>query len=230
MRMSRATLHLALPMLAALAACALDMGSGTSKFAGCYDNSCVSAPVVVPGVPAFASLSASSSHSCAMTSTGEAWCWGDNSLGQLGDGTDQPRGAPVRVTGGVRFSSISAGSGFTCALAVDGTALCWGSGATGQLGQLAPELCSGGRVRCSRAPLALAGFAFTAITAGTRHACAVTTAGAAYCWGFNFLGETGSTAYGETITAPTRVPGSSIFASIGAGDSFTCALTTAGRS
>lgn len=220
-----------LPLAALIAfnACALDGGTGPSKFAGCYDNSCVGAPVRVPGVPALASLSAMVSHTCGLTPAGEAWCWGDNSMAQLGDGTDQPRGAPVKVAGSLRFSAISVGAQFTCALALDGTAYCWGVGGTGQLGQSAPDGCGSFAVKCAKAPLALAGRTFTAIAAGMRHACAIDSAGAAHCWGFNFLGETGTTNYGETVAVPNKVAGSNVFQSIGAGDSFTCALTTGNR-
>jgi alpha-tubulin suppressor-like RCC1 family protein len=222
------SLLLALPLLLGLASCRDVLEPVGNQYAGCYDHSCVAAPVAVPGVPPLASISAMVSHTCALTPAGEAWCWGDNSLGQLGDGTDQPRGGPVKVAGGIRFSSISVGSVFTCALAVDGTAYCWGSGAAGALGQPAPERCGAQQVQCAKAPLPLAGRSFTAVASGMRHVCALDRAGAAFCWGFNFLGEVGSTAYGETIATPTRVPGSNTFASIGAGDAFTCALTTAG--
>ena len=53
--------------------------------------------------------------------------------------------------------------------------------------------------------------------------------GETYCWGFSYLGETGSTAYGETVTVPNKVPGGGMLVSLGAGDSFTCGMTTAGR-
>jgi alpha-tubulin suppressor-like RCC1 family protein len=222
------TVRVGLPLLLALAACHADLGPIENKYAGCYDRTCVSAPVAVPGVPPLASISAMVSHTCGLTPAGEAWCWGDNDMGQLGDGTDQPRNAPVKVAGGVRFSSISVGSLFTCAIALDRTAYCWGQGAGGALGQAAPDRCSAQQVQCAKSPLPLAGRSFTAIASGMRHVCALDPAGAAFCWGFNFLGEVGSTAYAQTIYTPTRVPGSNVFASIGAGDSFTCAVTTAG--
>ena len=228
-------LFLALPLLLALGACRIaDIaggggGSPDDKFAGCYDRSCVGAPVAVSGIPPLASLTTMVSHTCGLTPDGEAWCWGDNSTGALGDGSDQLRGGPVKVASTVRFRSISAGGGFTCGVAIDGTGYCWGTGATGQLAQLGPELCSGGRVRCARSPLAIPGHSFTTIAAGMRHACGIETTGETYCWGFNFLGEIGSTAYGETVAVPNKVSGGNVFVSLGAGDSFTCGLTAAGR-
>jgi alpha-tubulin suppressor-like RCC1 family protein len=136
----------------------------------------------------------------------------------------------VKVAGLLRFSAIATGAGFTCAVESSGPAYCWGSGATGQLGQPGPDLCgSTGTIACAKSPLRVGTRTVTAIAAGIRHACVVDSAGAAWCWGFNFLGEVGSTAYGETVTAPRQVSGANVFASIGAGDSFTCALTVAGK-
>jgi alpha-tubulin suppressor-like RCC1 family protein len=73
-------------------------------------------------------------HSCGLTSSGEAWCWGDNEAGAVGDGATGGRRIPVAVAGGHRFTSISAGLRHTCGRRLDGTVYCWGSGRTGQLG------------------------------------------------------------------------------------------------
>ena len=212
-----------------LTSCGRDPVASGDQFAGCYDHSCVSAPQRVPGVPPLVSLSAMTDHTCGLSAAGEAWCWGDNRMGQLGDGTTEKRSGPVKVAGGLRFSVVSVGSGFTCAVAVDGTAYCWGSGTVGALGQAAPETCMPDGVGCSRLPLAVPGRRYTTIAAGVRHVCALDTAGAAFCWGFSLLGETGSSVSGETVLPPFPVPGGEVFASLGAGDSFTCGLTSAGR-
>jgi alpha-tubulin suppressor-like RCC1 family protein len=220
----------AISLLAAatLAACIpTDPIGGGNRFAGCYDRSCVDVPQTVPGVPPLTSITTMTSHACGLTATGEAWCWGDNSSGQLGDGTDAPRNAPVRVAGNLRFSSIAAGGGFTCAIDLSSVAYCWGAGALGQQG---PETCGiNGSAPCARSPLRVGSRLVTVVAAGLRHACVVDTDGAAWCWGFNFLGEAGSTAYGENVPLPRRVSGSNVFAAIEAGESFTCALTTQGQ-
>ncbi|HZI29560.1 MAG TPA: Ig-like domain-containing protein [Gemmatimonadaceae bacterium] len=73
-------------------------------------------------------------HTCGLTSSGEAWCWGDNDVGAVGDGTIGGRRLPVAVAGGHRFSMLSAGLRHTCGRRTDGVVYCWGSGRTGQLG------------------------------------------------------------------------------------------------
>jgi hypothetical protein len=73
-------------------------------------------------------------HYCARTQQGAVWCWGNNSSGQLGDGTDIDRNVPVRVERLPEAVSIVAGAMFTCALVRDGRVLCWGDNVWGQLG------------------------------------------------------------------------------------------------
>jgi serine/threonine-protein kinase len=64
---------------------------------------------------------------------GVAWCWGANTLGQLGDGSGLPANEPVRVAGDLSFTSLSVGFQFTCGVAA-GAVWCWGYGGLGQLG------------------------------------------------------------------------------------------------
>ena len=62
-------------------------------FAGCYDRSCADTPQLVAGLPALVSITSKFGHTCGLTAAGEAWCWGDNVFGQLGDGSAE-RGTP----------------------------------------------------------------------------------------------------------------------------------------
>lgn len=214
--------------LIAITGCRIDDSIGPNPYTGCYDNSCVAEPRLVDGIPALQTVSALAGHVCGLTADGEAWCWGDNSLGQLGDGTFAPRSTPVKVATDVRFATISVGNLFTCALSLERTVYCWGIGVSGQLGQPSPDACGLNVSGCSMLPLALPG-SFVAVDAGTGHACALDADGAASCWGFNMLGEVGSTKFGETVPTPFLVPGGHAFVSIAAGDMYTCALKADGR-
>jgi alpha-tubulin suppressor-like RCC1 family protein len=89
-------------------------------------------PLRVAGGHAFASLSAGlGRHACGLTVTGEAYCWGWNEDGELGNGTKTSSNVPVAVAGGHRFASISVGHFHTCAVSFDGTIYCWGAAETG---------------------------------------------------------------------------------------------------
>ena len=82
----------------------------------------------------FATVSVGEEHTCGVTAAGVAWCWGDNSFGRLGDGTDDSTAEPVAVAGGHVFTAVDAGVSHTCGLTVTGEAYCWGRGSGGRLG------------------------------------------------------------------------------------------------
>ena len=163
-------------------------------------------------------------HSCALTSTGAVKCWGLNSSGRLGDGTQTLRLSPVDVfglTSGV--SAIAAGDNHTCALMSSGAVKCWGFNGNGQLGD---------STQTSRiTPVDVTGLTsgVAAITAGESHTCARTTAGAAVCWGYNINGQIGDGSF-TLRTAPSAVAGlSSGVTALVAGESHTCAITSNNR-
>jgi alpha-tubulin suppressor-like RCC1 family protein len=83
-------------------------------------------PVAVKSDARFASVAAGSRHACALAEDGSAWCWGDNTEGQLGTGTAAGSAAPVRVAGGHTFRSLSARDARTCGTTAGDRLLCWG--------------------------------------------------------------------------------------------------------
>lgn len=161
-------------------------------------------------------------HSCALAGGGVK-CWGANGFGQVGDGTDTQRLAPVQVSGlasGVQ--AIATGGEHTCALTNGGGVKCWGANDYGQLGN---NSTSG-----QYAPVDVSGLAsgVVAISAGRFHTCAVTSGGAAKCWGANENGELGDGTNTERHV-PVNVSGlASGVASIAAGYGHTCARTGGG--
>lgn len=176
--------------------------------------------------PPFALVSAAGSQSCALTADGLAYCWGANTYGMLGDGTQIDRLAAVPVAGGLRFTALSVGSLATCGIS-GGRAWCWGDGQHGELGTAsAPDHCFDWV--CSLRPVPVdGGLRFRAISVGRDHACALTDDGRAFCWGDNSYGALGARTAREQKT-PVAVSGGLRFASISAGESFTCALTAEG--
>jgi hypothetical protein len=75
----------------------------------------------------YASLSIGYEHICALEPGGQAWCWGHQDVGQLGDSTGVGQSFPRKVVGTTLFRSVTAGDHFTCGIAMDTSLRCWGS-------------------------------------------------------------------------------------------------------
>lgn len=110
---------------------------GTGNFA----SSTVPREVSGSGGLEFIRITAGQSHTCGLTAAGAAHCWGDNTFGQIGDGTkstagtnDNDRSAPTPVSGGLTFAYLKAGELHTCGVTTAGVAYCWGDNEYGQLG------------------------------------------------------------------------------------------------
>lgn len=163
----------------------------------------------------FVSIAAGSSHTCALSASGVASCWGANEGGQLGDGSRDDRSSPVRVRTELRFSTLAAGEAHTCGLAGGGVPLCWGQNLSGQIGdgtrndQLVPRTVGGG-------------LAFREITAGWEHTCGLTASGNTFCWGLNSQGQLGDGTNLDRLT-PTLVR--SAVQRLVAGSAHTCGIS-----
>ena len=129
---------------------------------------------------------------CAITDDGDAWCWGRNESGEVGDGTTENRFEPTLVTGLARPAvGISRGHDHACALLDDGSGWCWGDNTVGELG-IGRHV--GGATSEPR-PVQIRGVpALVAVSAGAGFTCALSNAGGAWCWGtsvFDVLGRLG---------------------------------------
>lgn len=169
----------------------------------------------------FTSISTGRDHACALDARGTGYCWGRNTVGELGRGftsLKETSPAPVLVR---RLSAIDAGGNYTCGMARASGLFCWGSNLSGQMGrgtvggfQMTPA-----GVRESKS--------FTSFSAGDRHVCALDSVGIPFCWGNNSGNQLG-TGYGDQLSRPAGVYGSPVLTTIGAGGEHSCGLQTDG--
>jgi alpha-tubulin suppressor-like RCC1 family protein len=165
----------------------------------------------------------------ALTSTGSVLAWGDNSQGELGNGSAggfSATPAPVRLPAGVRIREVSAGCDFSLAVSTDGQVWGWGDDVNGQLGTKA------GGFRPSPVQAQLPpGVRVRTVSAGGAHSLAVTTTGRALAWGDNENGQlgTGSTSTGNATPVPVHLPPGTRVASVSAGDLSSEAVTVTGE-
>jgi len=206
------------------------LGNGTTT------NSNVPVAVDTTGVVAgkiITSISVGYSTSCAV-STGLAYCWGQGTIGQLGNGLVTNASSPVAVTStgvlaGKSVTNIDVGYNHTCAIA-SGAAFCWGNSYFGKLGNSSVGIYG----NPAPTPLAvdasgvLAGKTLTNISAGETHTCAIAS-GAAYCWGNSSSGQLGNNST-TSSTLPVAVDatllknGSTYDVSVGS--YFSCAIAS----
>jgi alpha-tubulin suppressor-like RCC1 family protein len=182
---------------------------------------------------------ATDAHTCAVTSVHSAACWGDNSFGQLGDGTtiDRLLAVTVCVSGSgsgcpnlSNVNDVAAGATFSCAVMGNGGIKCWGENGSGQLGDgllvdrtLPGNVCAG-----SSGPACPPVATAASIDAGDDHACMVSPVlgGSVFCWGVNFAGQIGD----GTTTSRTLPTFASAAAAheVAAGGNHTCMVVASG--
>jgi alpha-tubulin suppressor-like RCC1 family protein len=176
------------------------------------------APTAVRGNLQFAQIIAGYLHTCGLTTAGAGYCWGYNSVGELGAGDQELHNVPAAVLGGQQFRTISTRPGSdleveqnSCGLALDSTAWCWGGAQGGTLGTGAddglwsnvPAPVSGGRT-------------FTTLEASGGFVCGITPEADLYCWG-------------RGASEPTLTGGGLQWAKISLGMRHACGITTAGQ-
>jgi len=178
------------------------------------------------------SISGGNRFDCGLSLAGQAYCFGKNQEGELGDGTfvSDPEGVRIKnqpgdtiylafrvVAGDVVFSTLSVGWEHVCGVAA-ARVYCWGSNGHGQLG-------TGGTEVMRNVPMPVAGSErYDSVAAGGGHTCALAS-GKALCWGDDAFGQLGDGRTGGRASAPVAVAGDLHFSAVSAGTDHTCALT-----
>lgn len=190
-------------------------GGASELGVGDYTSRLAPTRVTVPGT--VVTISAGSSSTQALTTSGSRWAWGENrGEGVLGLGTTiGPVVLPVPALGD-RWAAITTGQSLSCGLDVDGALWCWGVGGIG-VGDSGSYF--------SPVPI-MAAARWTAVSAYS-HACAIRDDATLWCWGENNRGELGD---GTTTPALTPIPigPGQTWRALATGLYATCAIRTEG--
>jgi len=215
-------------------------GTGTHGQLGHGQMSTSTEPVAVSlpgGVSRFKTINLGYRSTCALSTSGNAYCWGMEYQGQIGNGNldtagSSGRSTPVAVQmnlvpGGVTFKELAGGENRFCALGTDNNAYCWGDGRGGGLG-------NGVAASVARpTPVTMpSGVKFTSIAGGNNHTCGLGNDGNLWCWGANGYGITDGDQYTPNLVpkAVTKPPGVSSWRSVAKGPTFqhVCAIANTG--
>lgn len=215
--------------------CAVDEGGGTycwGRVVGALPGSTsvrdAVTPQRVPVETRFTSVSMggeSDTQACGISDRGAAYCWGSNSIGQLGTGGSPGQVmTPQPVIGDLLFSTISVGRSHICGITRTGALHCWGFNTNGQVGverQIPARTLPPTRV--------LPELAFRSVSAGSEYTCAVSVGGELYCWGYGLAPLGFPRGSSPSSAPPTRVPAGAELDLVTAGESHACATTGGGE-
>lgn len=208
---------------------------GIAKDTSCFDDrgpsvACTLVPLPIAAKLQLSAVTVGDSVACGLDAQGHAYCWGDDTYGEIGNGrsgagtSTLPTAVVGAAPGATTFTTISAGATHVCALTTSGAAYCWGRDETFELGG------GDGIALSSSTPIPVGGgMTFKAIASGRHHTCALRTSdGAAVCWGDNSLGQLGRGNVSAPSDVPTAITGFA-FTQIATKGDFTCGLTTSGN-
>ncbi len=147
-----------------------------------YHSEIVKVPIPMPPEARFAVHG--EAHSCVLMRNGEVRCVGDDTFGELGDGTRNATSTPVPVHGLEEVAQLAAGAHHTCALQKSGLVACWGKNDRQPL--------ANGTTDASSRPVPVVGLVgVTEIAAAGDATCVVMGEGDVRCWGANDAGQLG---------------------------------------
>jgi alpha-tubulin suppressor-like RCC1 family protein len=181
-------------------------------------------PQTVTGLSNVTAIAAGLDHTLALRSDRSVWAWGQNDVCQLGQNDTTSRGTATQVPGLTNIEAIAVGGAHSFALRSDGAVFAWGFNANGQLGlgTVSNAVCTPTRVT------ALDGRGVVELAGGGFHTLARTSLGAVLGWGSNLRGQTGATAPGGNVLAPTVIPNLLGVTALAAGETHSVALSSNG--
>lgn len=158
-------------------------------------------PRPVAGLTGVTQVASGLAHTLALKGDGTVWAFGDNTDGNLGDGTTTRRIVPVQAQGVSGVIAIGAGR-HSAALRNDGTVWAWGANGYGQMGD-------GTFTEQRFTPIMMPGLTNVASIAVTYlHGAAVKTDGSVWAWGHNGFGQVGDGSVEQrTLAVPTLLTG-----------------------
>ena len=174
----------------------------------------------------FSHISSGGNHTLAIDTSGNLWAWGDNSSGQLGDGTTTSSLTPIKIMGSTQFTEISAGSdgggnSHSAAIDSEGNLWTWGYNGYGELGD--------NSTTTRTSPVKVKeGTSFKKVSSGTYHTLAIDREGYLWTFGANFKGQIGNDSTIST-SIPVKIRDDKKFVDISAGESFSMAIDEAGN-
>ena len=188
------------------------LGDGGTAISGIVTDP---TPKKIPGLPRIRSINAAWFHQCALSETGQAYCWGDNRTGNAGGGTLSPTAKPTAVVGNLVFRELGDRWDGSCGIAVGGSAYCWGNIAFPLTGPTSvPQLEVGTT-------------AYTQIAGSAWVLCGLTPNGM-QCRGNNGQGTLGMGNVGSAAT-PQPVTGGGDFVKMSLGAAASCAINKASK-
>ncbi|MBX3250773.1 MAG: hypothetical protein KF901_26575 [Myxococcales bacterium] len=189
---------------------------------GTFDPSPIALPVLaLPAIDDFevARFPRDGGFACALSS-GEVFCWGAGTRGQLGTGELVDREFPVAIPLLSGVTQLSLGGAHACAVLTGGAVVCWGANDVGQVGdgalddRLVPE------------PVLGLSSGVVQVALGVDHSCALHEDGGITCWGGSAHGQAGALL--EAVLIPRRVDGAEGFDSLVSGASHLCGTLASG--
>jgi alpha-tubulin suppressor-like RCC1 family protein len=164
--------------------------------------------------------------SCGVTNTGALKCWGYGTNYQLGNNATANVTSPTQIDATVKYATVSGGGAkHVCGITSTGVLKCWGK--QNQYGEIGDGTTNVDSATFHVPKTIASGTSFASVSTAAFQSCAITTAGALKCWGYNLEGELGD---GTTTSrnVPTTIDTGVSYSQVSTGFNHTCGISTAG--